>query len=74
MGVFVFARHKQAQANLTILNSVVWGTCNTDLSDDVCSSDMAWFASTLPSVCSAELTAGNVLVAQTLQGPLASPE
>jgi len=34
----------------------------------VCSSNMAWFASTLSSVCSAELNAKHILVVQTLQG------
>lgn len=67
MGVNLL-RNKQAQANLTALNSIVWGTCNTDLSQDTCTSNMAWFASTLQSVCSAELNAKNVMVVQALQG------
>jgi hypothetical protein len=66
----IFPGHKQAQSNLTLLNSVVWGTCNTNLTQDECSSDMAWFASTLQSVCSVDLNAGNVMAVQTLQGSL----
>jgi len=56
-----------AQNNLSVLNSMLWATCNTDLSQQTCSSNMAWFATTLQSVCSTELSAGNVLTAQTLQ-------
>jgi len=62
------AFNQQAQTNLTALSSIVWGTCNTDLSQDVCSSNMAWFASTLQSVCAEDLSARNVMVSQTLQG------
>jgi hypothetical protein len=68
-----FGHGKQAQTNLSALNAIVWGTCNTDLGQDVCSSNMAWFTSTLQSVCSMELSAGNVMASQTLQGSLAWP-
>jgi hypothetical protein len=58
---------KQEQSNLTALNTIVWGTCNTDLSQDTCSANMAWFASTLKSVCSAELDGQNLMAVTTLQ-------
>lgn len=61
---------KQAQSNLTALNAIVWGTCNTDVSSDVCSSNMAGFASQLQSLCSAEISSENAQVVQALQGAL----
>jgi ABC-type polysaccharide/polyol phosphate export permease len=44
-----------AQTNLTLMNSLIWGTCNTTQSYDQCQSNMALFASQLQSDCSQEL-------------------
>ena len=59
---------KQAQTNLTLLNEVVWGTCNTDLSSDVCTANMAWFASELQTECATDLKDENAMAVDTLQG------
>lgn len=66
--IAVSHRHKQAQTNLTQLNDIVWGTCNTDTSTDQCGTNMATFESTLQSVCSKELSTQNAMVVQALQG------
>ena len=47
---------------------MVWGTCNTTLDADTCSDNMNWFASSLKSQCSTELSQRNALVANTLNG------
>ena len=66
--IFIFLN--QAQTNLTELNSILWGTCNTDASQQQCSSNMASFADQLHSSCANELSANNNQVVQTLQGVL----
>ncbi|KAH8084356.1 hypothetical protein BXZ70DRAFT_957878 [Cristinia sonorae] len=58
----------QAQSNLTLLNNIVWGTCNTDSSEDTCNSNMAWFRDTLQVQCATELTANNAMVLNTFRG------
>jgi len=57
-----------AQGNTTLLNDLVWGTCNTDLSETQCLSIMNAFASSLRSICATDLTNGNVLVNNALTG------
>ncbi|KAI0916010.1 hypothetical protein AcV5_003466 [Taiwanofungus camphoratus] len=58
----------KAQTNLTLLNAIVWGTCNTDLSADQCAENMASFAGALQTACAAEMRADNVFVANALLG------
>ncbi|KAF7319050.1 F-box domain-containing protein [Mycena chlorophos] len=48
-----------AQEDLNELNSIVWGTCNTDTDADNCAANMAWFESTLTSACAEDLKAAN---------------
>jgi len=55
-----------AQTNLTLMNSLIWGTCNTPLSNPQCRSNMASFASQLQSDCSQELGNQNLLVVNSL--------
>lgn len=55
-----------AQTNLTLMNSLIWGTCNTPLSTSQCQSNMASFASQLQSDCSQELSNTNLMVVNTL--------
>lgn len=59
-----------AQSNSTLLNSIVWGTCNTSIDQDTCTSNMSNFAKVLRSSCSAELAAQNSIIVTTLQGLL----
>ncbi|KAF8155860.1 hypothetical protein B0H34DRAFT_798957 [Crassisporium funariophilum] len=55
-----------AQTNLTLMNSIVWGTCNTNVGTDQCSANMAWFASELKIACSDELEALNTMAVEVL--------
>ncbi|KZV99442.1 hypothetical protein EXIGLDRAFT_605737 [Exidia glandulosa HHB12029] len=59
----------QAQSNLTLMNSIMWGTCNTKLSLDTCTSTMTSLATQLKSsACTADLRAGNALALAALVG------
>ncbi|TRM69043.1 hypothetical protein BD626DRAFT_392530 [Schizophyllum amplum] len=55
-----------AQTNATLMNTLVWGTCNTPLDANTCSANMAWFAGELESACAADLLDGNARVTETL--------
>lgn len=55
-----------AQTNLTLMNTLIWGTCNTPMSNDECQANMASFASSLQTSCSIELGNQNLLVANSL--------
>jgi hypothetical protein len=57
-----------AQTNLTLLNSIIWGTCQTTMSTEQCSSNMGWFASNLQSDCSQELSQKNAIAVNALIG------
>ncbi|KAI0077347.1 hypothetical protein K474DRAFT_1661770 [Panus rudis PR-1116 ss-1] len=59
---------EQAQNNLTTLNDIIWGTCNTDTSTDQCESNMAWFSDNIKKTCSTELQNQNPLVIQAVSG------
>ncbi|TCD67434.1 hypothetical protein EIP91_012406 [Steccherinum ochraceum] len=59
---------QQAQTNLSALNDIVWGTCNTDASKDTCVANIAWFRDALTTQCTEELSANNAMVVSTLQG------
>ncbi|TFY56852.1 hypothetical protein EVJ58_g7385 [Rhodofomes roseus] len=58
----------EAQFNLTELNSIIWGTCNTDLSADQCEENMAYFADALQDACSTDLKANNQVAVSSLLG------
>ncbi|KAL6299244.1 hypothetical protein BKA93DRAFT_820020 [Sparassis latifolia] len=58
----------QAQSNITLLNTIVWGTCNTDVSEDQCTANIDWFAETMQASCVTELKLNNVMATTTLQG------
>jgi hypothetical protein len=53
---------------VTLLNNMVWGTCNTVLDSDACSKNMNWFASSLESQCATEITQRNPFVVNTRNG------
>ncbi|KAL1710225.1 hypothetical protein EV121DRAFT_251988 [Schizophyllum commune] len=55
-----------AQSNVTLMNTLVWGTCNTPVDADACSANMAWFAGELQTACAADLKDGNTRVTETL--------
>lgn len=57
-----------AQTNVTLLNDLIWGTCNTPIDGDACSQNMDWFASSLQTQCTTELSQRNPFVANTLDG------
>ncbi|OCH84511.1 hypothetical protein OBBRIDRAFT_741478 [Obba rivulosa] len=57
-----------AQTNISLLNTIVWGTCNTDPSEEECVANMEWFATTLQEQCTAELKANYATVTKTLLG------
>lgn len=59
---------EQTQTNLTLLNSVIWGTCNTPTPYEQCKSNMAWFATTIQTACSQELRDGNAMAVDALTG------
>lgn len=57
---------QEAQNNITEMNVDIWGACNTDLSWDQCSANMAWFVSALQSSCVKDLSDQNIMAADTL--------
>lgn len=58
----------QAQSNLTLLNSIVWGTCETTIPEDQCVANMSWFAQGLKSACAKDLEEGNANAVDALEG------
>ncbi|KAF7301647.1 hypothetical protein MIND_00730200 [Mycena indigotica] len=54
-----------AQSDLNRLNAVVWGTCNTEPTNDVCAANMAWFSAKLASACATDLKDRNSLAVDT---------
>jgi hypothetical protein len=61
---------KQAQSNITLLNNMVWGTCNTDVPFSQCTANMNSFAQSLRSNCAVDLASNNVIVSDALNGLL----
>ncbi|CAA7264366.1 unnamed protein product [Cyclocybe aegerita] len=57
-----------AQTNLTLMNALVWGTCNTNTAFDQCKLNMKWFASDLQTACAVELNLQNAVTVNTLTG------
>jgi hypothetical protein len=70
--LLTFATYPKAQTNLTLLNSIIWGTCNTPTPYEQCKSNMAWFASSLQTSCAQELKDENIMVSNTLIGAFSS--
>ncbi|KIY53860.1 hypothetical protein FISHEDRAFT_20728, partial [Fistulina hepatica ATCC 64428] len=54
-----------AQSNLTELNAIIWGTCNTTLSEDQCLWNMKWFADEISDACSEDISDRNPLAVET---------
>ncbi|KAF7360259.1 hypothetical protein MVEN_00755000 [Mycena venus] len=55
----------EAQNNLTLLNDIVWGTCNTTIDDAGCSANIDWFSKNLASSCAIDLKDGNAMALNT---------
>ncbi|KAJ7029217.1 hypothetical protein C8F04DRAFT_1265095 [Mycena alexandri] len=55
----------EAQDDLDSLNDIVWGTCNTNVDEGDCDSNMAWFSTTLTSACATDLKEGNSMAVET---------
>ncbi|KAF8489761.1 hypothetical protein JB92DRAFT_1357671 [Gautieria morchelliformis] len=57
-----------AQRNLTLINAIIWGTCNTPPTAQSCDATMASYLSQLNSVCKSDLNAENPVVLQAQIG------
>jgi len=57
-----------AQTNLTLMNSIIWGTCNTTIDYNQCQVNMAEFALTMKTACADELKELNTMAVTTLMG------
>ncbi|KAI0327538.1 hypothetical protein GY45DRAFT_1256727 [Cubamyces sp. BRFM 1775] len=58
----------QSQRNISLLNTIMWGTCNTDLDSDQCSANMAWFAENIKTQCKKDIAANNSIVTDAVAG------
>ncbi|EJF59743.1 hypothetical protein BD309DRAFT_876085 [Dichomitus squalens] len=58
----------QSQRNISQLNVIIWGTCNTDLSAEQCAGNMQWFADNIQSACKQDIAANNALVTDAVAG------
>lgn len=59
---------KQAQTNLSGLNTLLWGICNTVPTADQCVANMGWFAQELQTVCKIDLQNRVALAVDSLTG------
>lgn len=57
-----------AQSNLTLLNELIWGTCNTNTAEDQCITNMATYATNLRTQCAQDLRDNNAIAVSTLKG------
>jgi len=59
-----------SQTNLTLLTSIIGGTCDTPQSEDACVQTMSYFASELQkdTVCGIDLSSRNAVVLEALNG------
>lgn len=73
IGLFFSDLSQQAQTNLSYLNTLLWGTCNTAISFDQCTSNLDWFAGQLTSACPDEIADGNSMVESTILALKAYP-
>ncbi|KAI0828669.1 hypothetical protein BC628DRAFT_1428929 [Trametes gibbosa] len=58
----------KSQGNVSLLNTIVWGTCNTVPSADQCAANMAWFADTIKDQCKGDISANNPIVQDAVAG------
>ncbi|KZT25787.1 hypothetical protein NEOLEDRAFT_1114189 [Neolentinus lepideus HHB14362 ss-1] len=58
----------EAQSNITEMNAIIWGTCNTPADEDTCVSTMASYLSQMRSQCSKEISNDFSAVTQAVAG------
>ena len=46
----------------------MWGTCNTDIDAQQCSTNMAWFADNIKTQCKKDIAANNSIVTDAVAG------
>ncbi|CDO74583.1 hypothetical protein BN946_scf184583.g10 [Trametes cinnabarina] len=59
---------QQSQRNISLLNTIIWGTCNTDVDKGQCLSNMDWFAENIRTQCKRDIAANNPLVQDAVAG------
>ncbi|KAL1949002.1 hypothetical protein VTO73DRAFT_10808 [Trametes versicolor] len=57
-----------SQRNISLLNTIIWGTCNTDPSADQCVANMGWFADNIQTQCKGDISANNPIVQDAVAG------
>ncbi|PIL23297.1 hypothetical protein GSI_14607 [Ganoderma sinense ZZ0214-1] len=57
-----------SQRNISELNVIIWGTCNTDLSAVQCASNMQWFSQNIQPACKQDIAAKNSIVTDAVAG------
>ncbi|KAF7763989.1 hypothetical protein Agabi119p4_8526 [Agaricus bisporus var. burnettii] len=55
-----------AQSNYTLMNTLLWGTCNIDLGVNQCRANMGWLAESLQQECEMDLNDRNDLALDAL--------
>ncbi|OJA17860.1 hypothetical protein AZE42_05903 [Rhizopogon vesiculosus] len=58
----------EAQDDINAMNTDIWGTCNTGVSQSQCQLNMEWFASQLRSSCATDLGDQNIMAVNALIG------
>ncbi|KAI8972898.1 hypothetical protein BD414DRAFT_214333 [Trametes punicea] len=58
----------QSQRNISLLNAIIWGTCNTDVDEDQCLANMGWFADNIKTQCKRDIDANNPIVQDAVAG------
>ncbi|KAI1783246.1 hypothetical protein LXA43DRAFT_355224 [Ganoderma leucocontextum] len=58
----------QSQRNISELNVMIWGTCNTNLSAVECAGNMQWFEQNIQSACKQDIAAKNSMVTDAVAG------
>lgn len=63
-----FGFTEQAQDDINLMNTDIWGICNTGTSQVQCDANMSWFASSLQSSCQTDLADQVATAVTTLNG------
>ncbi|KAJ2973310.1 hypothetical protein NUW54_g12089 [Trametes sanguinea] len=58
----------QSQRNISLLNNIIWGTCNTDVDKGQCLENMDWFAQNIKTQCKRDIDADNPIVQDAVAG------
>ncbi|KAI0763442.1 hypothetical protein BD413DRAFT_642914 [Trametes elegans] len=57
-----------SQRNISLLNAIIWGTCNTEPSAEECAANMGWFAANIKTQCRQDIAAQNPIVLDAVAG------